>query len=885
MSIQLGKNPKIAIIGGGPAGAFFAHFMLSMGHDAGINPDITIFDRKSFLDSGPKGCNMCAGAIGHHLVERLRREGIPMPQHVIRQEVEGYVLHAGGAKVFLRQDERPIYTVFRGGSPDPTSGEIMSFDQFLLDHAISIGARFVKEDVSEVVWPDSASEKAIVTTKGGVAHEADLIVGAFGVNTDLHSKFMSDSRPPHTWVACQAEMPVDPEFSKHALGNNIHVFALGNREVRFLALTPKGNFITFSAIGPWVKMAYLEEILHRHELQPYLPDNWKITCHCHPHFPVTAARKPYRDRGLLVGDACRARYLKNGIESAYFTALFAAKTCVNSGIGDDDLAQYHRLCKERFAIDNFCGKALFSIHNAVAGRRRLARAYLLTAELERIIKRRERQTLANSLWSMFTGDEPYKTILMNLLRPKMQLRLLYEAMQSMLRTNAMWGKYVDRKLARRRMRAGTGLCLKDGSTVAIIGGGPSGASCAIKLLDRARKEDMDLRVVIFEGKDFDRHHNQCVGVLSPPLEKMLRDKMGIELPEHLIKRRIESYRLHSDNADVILDGRADSEPTYTVRRVMFDRFLLRKAEEAGAEIVRSRVTGIEFVNTRDLEEVRVYSESRYLRADVVVGAFGLGRAMLDCWERATRLFSPYRRPQKLLKTFITKIHTDPAFIESTLGNSIHAFLLSGSRIEFGAVTPKGDHIIINIAGKDVCSLDLDEFLEQPQVSALLPPLDRRFIDYYEGYFPTAPAANPFGHRYILVGDATGWMRPFKGKGINTAMITGIRAADTLFEHGFSRDAMEKYAQSCADLRRDYYYGLAVRHMSRIGRSLGLFDSTLRVAGSDRRLQEILYLAVSGEESYRNIFLKLLSPATFRKLAVSSGKHLLKRLRPTRAAAS
>jgi hypothetical protein len=69
------------------------------------------------------------------------------------------------------------------------------------------------------------------------------------------------------------------------------------------------------------------------------------------------------------------------------------------------------------------------------------------------------------------------------------------------------------------------------------------------------------------------------------------------------------------------------------------------------------------------------------------------------------------------------------------------------------------------------------------------------------------------------------------------------------------------------------------------RSLGLFDSTLRVAASDRELREILYLAVSGEDSYRNIFLKLLKPAILGKLATSSGKHLLKRLMPSRAAAS
>ncbi|MBI4832511.1 MAG: FAD-dependent monooxygenase [Candidatus Lindowbacteria bacterium] len=892
MRLKLGQKARIAVVGGGPAGSFFAHFMLTKGHRAGIETDITIYDRKSFLDYGPKGCNMCAGAIGHHLVDHLRREGIPLPWRVVRQEIGGYVLHARDRQVFLQQDDKPIYTVFRGQSPtpQPASADIVSFDQYLLDNAVSLGAKFAREKVTHVVWPDNPSERIRLQTKDGGETEADLVVGAFGVNTNLRHKFMEGYEPPRTWVACQAEMPVEAEFNRRAFGGNIHVFALGEPKVQFVALTPKGGFITITAIGPSVKMVDLEVILQRPEFRPYLPEGWTLTCHCHPHFPVTAAKKPYRDRGLLVGDACKARYLKNGIESAYFTALYAAQTCLNVGIGEDDLVEYYRLCHKRFGFDNRCGKILFALHNSVAAHHRLARAHLMVAEMERRHKSRERQVLANSLWSMFTGDVPYKNILKDLLSPSLIGRLLLEMGVSAARTPESWDAYVTRKLGGppnrgSPARSAERLRLGPGTTVAIIGGGPGGVSCAIRLLNRANKAHIPIRVVVFEGKDFDRHYNQCVGALSPPLEKLLRESLHVELPEELIKRRIESYRLYSDNAHVQLDAPCESDPTYTVRRVMFDRLMLKKAQEAGAEVVRSRVTGIEFVNANGLDEVRLYSESQYLRADVVVGAFGLDEAMLDHWEHATqRAPYPYKRPEKLLKTFVTKIHTDPAFIESTLGNTIHAFLLSGPRVEFGAVTPKGDHIIVNIAGKNVCSLDLDEFLDRRQVKALLPQFDRGLMDFYAGYFPTSPSSNPYGRRYVLVGDATGWMRPFKGKGINTAVISGIRAADTIFDRGFSQKAFEAYARACADLRKDYYYGLAVRGLCRFSRSLGLFDSALRVAQNDKRLCEIFYSAVSGEDSYRSVLSRLLGPATLRKLVTSSGRHLLKRLRPDRVTA-
>lgn len=882
MSLKLKKDAKIAIIGGGPAGSFFAHFILTKGPRAGVRPEVVIYDRKSFLDFGPKGCNMCAGALGHHLVEHLRREGIPLPSHVIRQEVEGYVLHVRDKQVLLRQDERPIYTVFRGNSPEASPEGIISFDQFLLDNAVSLGAQFVRQKVTEIEWPDDPSERVRLNLRDDKVFEADLVVGAFGVNTSLRDRFMKGYAPPRTWVACQAEMPVEKDFSRRTLGSNIHVFALGEKGIQFIALTPKGRFITLTAIGPSVKMADLAEALHRPEFGPYLPRGWTISCHCHPHFPVTAARNPYRDRGLLVGDACQARYLKNGIESAYFTALFAAKTCLNTGISRSDLSEYDRMCRRRFGFDNQCGKVLFAIHNAVASRHRLARAHILLAEVERMSKGRHRQALANSLWSMFTGDTPYRKILADLMAPPVQLRLLLEGTHSLFCTERSWQRYAERKLARVRTRAyEKQLRLKPNCTVAIVGGGPGGCACAIRLLNRARAADLPIRVVIYEGKDFDRHYNQCVGVLSPPLDTILLHELKIELPPELIKRRIEAYCLHSDNSDVLLNGPHDAKPTYTVRRVMFDRFLLRKAMDAGAEVVRSRVTGIEFVNRRNLDEVRIYSESQYLRADVVVGAFGLDEAMLDTWERATKHDYPYERPHELLKTYVTKIHTDPAFIENVLGNTIHAFLPARSGVEFGAVTPKGDHIIINIAGRDVSSLDLDSFLETPEVREVLPDLDSTMLNFYAGNFPTAPATHPYGHRYVLVGDATGWMRPFKGKGINTAVVTGIRAADTIFERGFSRKAFEEYEQSCAELRKDYLYGLVVRWLCRIGRSLGLFDAVVRAAREDERLQSILYMAVSGEDSYRNIVFRLLRPSTARRLVFNSGKHLLNRLRPAR----
>jgi flavin-dependent dehydrogenase/ribosomal protein S18 acetylase RimI-like enzyme len=416
--------------------------------------------------------------------------------------------------------------------------------------------------------------------------------------------------------------------------------------------------------------------------------------------------------------------------------------------------------------------------------------------------------------------------------------------------------------------------LHDGSTVVIIGGGPGGAACAIKLLQGAGARGLRLRVLIFEGKDFSVHANQCVGVLSPPVEDVLAEELEIRLPPALIKRQIFGYRLHGARENLLLTGHGATasdvgtgHATYAVERAEFDRFLLDHARELGAQVVDSRVTGIEFVRGGGLDEVRVYSESEYERADVVVGAFGLDEAMLSVFEEVTRADGRYERPSKWLRSYLTTIEATERFQAEKLGHIVHAFLLppEAPRIEFGAITPKDDHILVNIAGEHVSSCDLDLFLQMPQVQALLPGFDPATINYYEGRFPSAPARGAYGHRYLLVGDATGWLRPFKGKGINTAIITGVRAADTMLEHGVSKRGLANYRQACSDLLKDFRYGVIVRRLMLMG-ARHCLDPMIDVGKTDPLMYDALFDSVSGHDSYRNIIKRSLKPRLVKKVA-------------------
>lgn len=402
------------------------------------------------------------------------------------------------------------------------------------------------------------------------------------------------------------------------------------------------------------------------------------------------------------------------------------------------------------------------------------------------------------------------------------------------------------------------MMLQNGSKVVIIGGGPAGCSCAIKLKQESIKRGLKVEVILFEGKNFDEHYNQCVGVLSPPLERMLKDELKLDLPEELIKQKIIAYQLRGRKKEIELKDLPAAEPTYTVRRSTLDIMLLERARCLGVQVFPSRATYAEIIE-KGGGEVRVYSESSTIKADVLVCAFGLDEEMLAAIEHATKRTIAYRRPRHFINSFITKIEADEAFIRSRLGDKIYAFILDElPGVEFGAVTPKADHIIVNIAGADASSADMDHFLEHPQVKKLLPEEGMGALTYFKGKFPAAAAKNPYGDRFLCVGDVTGWMRPFKGKGINTALLTGVNAATTIVSHGFSKSALEVYRRSCSHLTEDYYYGLFVRKFCRLASKYRFLDGLISLGSTDQAFHRALFNSVSGHEDYKKIVKSILN---------------------------
>ena len=99
--LNLDDGSRVGIIGGGPAGSYFAYFLLNMADMMGMDLLVDIYEPQDFTKPGPGGCNHCGGIISESLVQMLATEGINLPGSVVQRGISSYVLHMDVGSVLI----------------------------------------------------------------------------------------------------------------------------------------------------------------------------------------------------------------------------------------------------------------------------------------------------------------------------------------------------------------------------------------------------------------------------------------------------------------------------------------------------------------------------------------------------------------------------------------------------------------------------------------------------------------------------------------------------------------------------------------------------------------------------------------------------------------
>jgi flavin-dependent dehydrogenase len=428
--LQLDDGSQVAVIGGGPAGSLFSHFLLDMAERIGLDVQVDIYEPRDYSVPAPLGCNMCGGVISESLVQILAADGINLPPAVVQRGIDSYVLHmdVGNVRIDTPLHEKRIAAVHRGIGPRGIQ-EVKwgSFDGYLLSLAVEKGARVVRERVSSIDWEDDRPQ---LKTRSSSPQVYDLIVGAVGVNTNalkLFEKLEFGYKPPRATKTYISELPLGQERVQEYLGNAMHVFLLDLPRLKFAALIPKGDYVTVCMLGEDIDNTLVQTFLESPEVKGCLPPDWEIPpgiCQCSPRMYIQNAVRPFGDRVVLIGDSGVSRLYKDGIGAAYRTAKAAATTAVFQGISADDFRSHYWPACRQLTTDNSIGEVVFMATRLIQKTRFARRAVLSMVSSEQQ-KNSGSQRMSTVLWDTFTGSAPYQDVFLRTLHPGFLGRFLW----------------------------------------------------------------------------------------------------------------------------------------------------------------------------------------------------------------------------------------------------------------------------------------------------------------------------------------------------------------------------------------------------------------------------------------------------------------------------
>ncbi|MBI2908953.1 MAG: FAD-dependent oxidoreductase [Chloroflexi bacterium] len=419
--------------------------------------------------------------------------------------------------------------------------------------------------------------------------------------------------------------------------------------------------------------------------------------------------------------------------------------------------------------------------------------------------------------------------------------------------------------------------LRNGSRVAVIGGGPAGSLFALYLCRYAGEKGIRPDVTIYQQRDFAESGPKgckgCAGILSLSLLRNLAE-LGLTIPQGIIQSKIERYTVHSPYASISISNPEKGMHIVSIYRgnrprasdhenpASFDGWLLQEAQRRGVLVENQSVSRV-YLGREPAIEVA----GRKVEYDLIVLASGVNTnpvriAGLD-----------YVRP-KTQRMALCELSLGAAQVEPLLGNVAHVFLIPHSGLVFGTLVPKGPLINVSILSDRKHPASISDFLSHELVLAVLGQRHERACSC-SSRAVVGSARNFYADRFVAVGDAA-VTRLYKD-GIGSALLTAREAAHTVAYHGLSRDDFEHYYRPfCRQIDRNNRWGRLLFSINeKVKDSRAFLLAQQRLIGDEqdnlRGPQPFTRAAwgmFTGSYSYRSIAWMTLNPASLARVFAS-----------------
>ena len=446
MSSQLRSllnGDRVAIVGGGPAGSFFAIHLLREAKRLDRHMEVVIVEKRGPTDPSSddfqcKGCNFCAGLISPRLNEILGAHGFVVPDEIIQGRID-YVWIQGEWKNFRLRvpKDMKMYAVFRGSLPGRRMGRPAGFDGFLLGEAVKEGARILYGDVQAIAYAPSGMPNLTVRAPSGkkASLDAAFVSIATGINAHCGLDYRDDGLiasvkrlnpafvPGKSRKAFIFELDVGEDYLKRNINREIYFVEYGSKHLALehTALIPKGRFLTVAMIGKCIDEALLpqdsqqivRDFLALPQIERILPglEAAPIACACAPRMTVTTAKCPFGDRFAIIGDAVGSRLNKDGLFSAHVTASRLAQTVLRDGIDKQALAKGYGKAIKWLAADNHFGRMVFGASRVAFTTPVLSRITYQAFATECKVRDERSRPLSVVLWKIASGTADYREVL------------------------------------------------------------------------------------------------------------------------------------------------------------------------------------------------------------------------------------------------------------------------------------------------------------------------------------------------------------------------------------------------------------------------------------------------------------------------------------------
>jgi len=312
--------------------------------------------------------------------------------------------------------------------------------------------------------------------------------------------------------------------------------------------------------------------------------------------------------------------------------------------------------------------------------------------------------------------------------------------------------------------------------VAIIGGGPAGSTAACLLAKSGR------RVLVLERERFPRFH---IGESLLPYSMPVFDRLGIreELDRTAQPKHGAELITACGNRHIIFhfrDGfRLAHHRSYQVERATFDQLLLGNAARFGAEVREE--TAVERVDF-DEDGATVFlvgEEASPIRAHYVIDASGRNTVI----GQQRHLKKNYGHLQKFaVFAHYENVRRTPGADGGTLTRMVRArdrwfwvIPLSDTKTSIGMVTDMANFKKWRVSPEEALE---SSFREQPHFSEILAGARRVTPVHSTGDY-SYRNTSLVGPRWLLVGDAAGFIDPVFSTGVFLAMASGEQAADAI----------------------------------------------------------------------------------------------------------